>query len=83
MIYQYNDEYYIKMARKFVKVTAKLDAKGEVDFKPTKSEIELSSIKNISDYKEISLQNVKKNLNKKTSIKEETPKKYTKLNKII
>lgn len=71
MAYRYKDNYYMKMARKFVKLNTSLDKNGDVDFKPTNEVIELSEISNISDYKEVTLDEIKKDLNKKSQPKEE------------
>lgn len=82
MIYTYNNEYYIKMSRRLVKVDAKLDINGDVDFTPTKNVIDASTI-DVSKYKEISLNDIKKELSKPSSIKEDIPKKVTKIRKTI
>jgi hypothetical protein len=70
MIYRYNNNYYITRARKLIKSDAFLDPNGEVSFKPSKV-IELVDIDNILEYDEVTLDDVKKDLIKKSSNKED------------
>lgn len=87
MAYRHNNDYYMKMTRKFVKLVASLDKNGDVNFTPTNEVIELSDISDLSDYKEVTLDEVKKDLTKKSEIKEEKEeipnKKINKFTKLI
>ena len=63
MLYKKDNDYYIYLTRKLVKLMVALDKDGNVDLKPTNEEIELNT-DDILKYTQVTLEEIKNDLSK-------------------
>ena len=70
MIYQYNGDYYIKMARSFLKVNVTVKDNGDIVVKPNGKPVSVEEVYEFN-YKPVTNEEIKNNFKKKVIVKEE------------